>query len=86
MKVLYFLAINFVRGNGQATQRERMIFNIQTSKNALFKYTELEDLEMIKSKRKDTVLGDKLGDYNVSQKASRRYGLSSTSFTYFSLW
>ena len=85
MQLLFLLAINFVAGQGQVSKREQMIFNIQTSKNALFKYAELEDLEMIKSKRKDTVLGDKLGDYNVSRMASRRHRLSSTSFTYFSL-
>ena len=53
MKLISLFAITVsVQANGnQASKREQMKFNIQTSKNGLFKYSEMEDVEMIRSKR-----------------------------------
>ena len=53
MKLISLFAITVpVQANAnKASQREQMKFNFQTSKNALFKYSEMEDVEMIKSKR-----------------------------------
>ena len=53
MKLISLFAITVpVQANAnKASKREQMKFNFQSSKNALFKYSEMEDVEMIKSKR-----------------------------------
>ena len=67
-KLISFLAIAVNANANQASQEEQMKFNFQTSKNALFKYSETEDVEMIKSKRGVFLLyfGAKKGEYYVS--------------------
>ena len=67
MKLISLLAMSVQANANKASQREQMKFNFQTSKNALFKFSETEDVEMIKSKRGlfGTVFWDKLGEYHV---------------------
>ena len=55
MKLSSFFALNLIsiRANSNSnipTKREEMQFNVQVSKNGLFKFTEDEDLEKIRSK------------------------------------
>ena len=70
MKLISLFAITVsVQANGnQASKREQMKFNTQTSKNGLFKYSEMEDVEMIRSKRGVffTVFRDNSTEYYVA--------------------